>query len=396
MLNILFLGSLCLGGIFWSPNQSIKAVNRSLAGQIIDHTANTPCHDFRTYSPILCEKRDLYIYLPPGYNPAKKYSLIMWLHGAFGDETPFPRTAAIAYLDQMIQMGCCPPVIVAAPDASIGGRNTLMARHSMFINGVHGNFEDHFIQEVIPFVMNHYSVRPEREAHVLSGYSGGGLPATSLAIKYRELFGLVTVISGPLNLRYSTCHGRYMENFSPTTFRWAEDYQPHQQVSRYWCGLIHVPARFFMKPIFGKDPNIIDKVETNNPSDLMFSRDLKPGELQIFIRYAGRDNFNFDAQIESFIWLATQRGIEISAFRDPKARHTTEYCTEAQKRAYDWLAPRLLPPTEEEQPGKSPEEVTSPDHRLPTPTTTQADAPVSSSSPTNGVPVQSDPSFSTS
>lgn len=343
----LLVGSVILGGLFYCPNKEVEEINRCLAGHIVDYTHNAG-HDNRIYSHILCEKRDLYVYLPPGYDPAKKYTLIMWLHGAFGDETPFPRTGAIAYLDKLIQSGCCPPVILAAPDASIGGRNKLTARHSMFINGVNGNFEDHLMQEVIPFVMTQYSVRPEREGHVLSGYSGGGLPAMALGIKYREMFSLVTVIAGPLNLRYQTCNGRYFENFSPETYRWSEEYFSHQKVAKYWGGLIHVPARFFVSPIFGRGKGIIERVKMNNPADLLFSHDLQPGELQMFIRYAGRDNFNFDAQIESFIWLASTRGISIDAVKDPMARHTTEYCTEAQKRAYDWLAPRMLPPTEPE------------------------------------------------
>ena len=37
--------------------------------------------------------------------------------------------------------------------------------HSLFINGPNGRFEDHILQEVIPFLTAKFSIRPEREAH---------------------------------------------------------------------------------------------------------------------------------------------------------------------------------------------------------------------------------------
>jgi hypothetical protein len=75
---------------------------------------------------------------------------------------------------------------------------------------------------------------------------------------------------------------------------------------------------------------------------------LQPGELNIYMRIAGRDNFNFDAQMDSFIWLARQRGIAIESYKDPNEYHSSRYCTEMQRRAYDWLASRIAPPLDGE------------------------------------------------
>src|SRR5437764_7395574 len=57
-------------------------------GQIVDLTANHGA-DQRIWSEALAEKRDLYIYLPPGYDPEKKYPFIFWLHGIDQDEKGF-------------------------------------------------------------------------------------------------------------------------------------------------------------------------------------------------------------------------------------------------------------------------------------------------------------------
>lgn len=337
--------ALCLGGLLVTPPVNIEKLNQQMAGQLVDFTHNHGC-DRRVWSAILCQQRDLYVYLPPGYSSARRYPVIFWLHGAFGDETPFPVNAALVDLDRRIQQGCMPPVIIAAPDATIDGVNGPLARNSLYVNGCSGRFEDHFIQEVVPFVFKSFSCDSRAKSHVLSGYSGGGLPAMALGIKHRHLFGIAAVISGPINLRYSNERDRYFEDFDPCTYRWAEDYQPCQKVSQYLCGLLHVPAKFFIHPVFGQGPDVIGRVRKANPADLLFSHSLQNGELQIYLRYAGKDNFNFDAQVESFVHFARQRGIELTSIRDEKERHTSEYCTQAQIKAFAWIGGRL--PSDEE------------------------------------------------
>lgn len=319
---------------------SVQRANRDLCGRIVDFTHNNG-QDNRIYSAILCRKRDLYIYLPPGYDPNLQYPLILWIHGGFGDETAFARSAAIAHLDRLIATGCCPPVVLAAPDATITGEDGILSHHSFFINGVDGRYEDHLLQEVLPFVETNFSISPQREAHAISGYSAGGLPAMAIAIKRREYFATVVTIAGPLNLRYWNCHDRYFEDFSPCTYRWQTDYRPKQKITRYFGGLVHLPAKFFIRPVFGDGHDIMEQVLPNNPADLLVHGDLQPGELNIFLAYAGKDNFNFDAHNESFLWLARQRGIEPTVLVSPDERHSAKYCTWAQTQAYEWLAQRL-------------------------------------------------------
>jgi S-formylglutathione hydrolase FrmB len=343
---LLLWSATLLGGLLVTPAVKIDQLNSQLAGQLVDFTHNHG-QDNRIWSSRLCQKRDLYVYVPPCYDKTKRYPVIFWLHGAFGDETPFPINADLARLDRQMQAGCMPPTIIVAPDATIDGENGILARNSLYVNGVSGRFEDYFIQDIVPFVFKNFSCQTEPSSHALSGYSGGGLPAMTLGIKHRHLFGLVTVVSGPLNLRYSNCHDRYFEDFLPHTFQWAQDYQPCQNVSQYFCGLLKVPAKFFIHPVFGQGPTVIERVKKANPADLLHTYSLQNGELQIYIRYGGKDNFNFDAQIESFVHLARQRGIEMDVVCDPEEKHSSEYCTAAQIKAFGWLAQRL-PSVQEE------------------------------------------------
>src|ERR1022692_2110852 len=69
-------------------NGELQRVNRSIRGQVLDFT-NNHGHDRRIWSAALGAKRDLYVYLPPGYDGVKKYPLVIFLHGASQDEQVF-------------------------------------------------------------------------------------------------------------------------------------------------------------------------------------------------------------------------------------------------------------------------------------------------------------------
>jgi enterochelin esterase-like enzyme len=64
----------------------LDRLNDSLAGHVVDFTHNHGC-DRRFYSESLGLERDMYVYLPPGYESDKSYPLILWIHG-FGGGAP--------------------------------------------------------------------------------------------------------------------------------------------------------------------------------------------------------------------------------------------------------------------------------------------------------------------
>jgi S-formylglutathione hydrolase FrmB len=79
--------------------------------------------------------------------------------------------------------------------------------HSLYVNGLGGRFEDHVVEEVVPYLMRAYSIRPERQAHALLGISAGGFGAMGMALKHRDIFGVVAILGGPLNILYYNCQG---------------------------------------------------------------------------------------------------------------------------------------------------------------------------------------------
>jgi S-formylglutathione hydrolase FrmB len=330
-------------GQIWSW-VSPDGLNRRLAGQVVDFTHNHGA-DRRIPSAVLGQPRDLYVYLPPGYDPRKSYPLVIYLHMGYVDEHAFLGLRGLRQLDAMIERGAFPPAIVACPDGTIDGRNRSRSAHSGYMNGVSGRFEDHVIQEVVPFLMRNYSVRPERQAHALVGASAGGFASLSLAIRYRSFFGAVATLAAPANGRYdNACHDHFAD-FDPATYRWRTVYDPDEIVGTFTFGLRRVPARRYIEPIFGSGPDALARIAEVNPADLLASTNLQPGELAIYLNYPGHDNWNFDAQIESFAWLASQRGVAVTLDPVPRARHNLPYFNRQHKPAYGWLAGHLLPPT---------------------------------------------------
>ena len=324
---------------------SVDRLNRRLQGRVVDYTQNHGA-DRRISSPILGMPRDLYVYLPPGYNPCKAYPVILYLHMAYLDEHWFVASNWITELDGMIARGEFPPAIVACPDGLISGENRVRGPHSMFVNGVMGRFEDHILYEVMPFLSGNFSVRPEREAHALIGVSGGGYGAMSIALRHRELFASVATLAAPLNMRYGNCQDDNRADFDPSTYRWRTTYDPDEIIARFYLGLQRTRARKYIEPVFGSGPDVIDRIIATNPADQIFRTGLRPSELAIYINYPGRDNYNFDAQNESFAWLASQQGVSLTVENVPCGTHSLRYFRAVHMPTYRWLACHLLPPVD--------------------------------------------------
>ncbi len=107
----------------------LERVRHALHGQLVDFTHNHGA-DRRIWSPALGQRRDLYVYLPPGFDPRKQYPLAIFLHGAGQDEQFFLQSQ-VHHFDRAIVTGIMPPVILAGPTAaSTAGRPCAIRRAS--------------------------------------------------------------------------------------------------------------------------------------------------------------------------------------------------------------------------------------------------------------------------
>jgi S-formylglutathione hydrolase FrmB len=267
---------------------------------------------------------------------------MLWLHGFAQDEQSFLKDV-VEPLDRAIVDGCLPPLIIAAPDGSFRGAVHYFSAGSFFLNSNAGRFEDFVIQDVWGFLLQNFPIRPERGAHVLAGASMGGGAAFNLGIKYRECFGIVIGIFPSLNLRWVDCRGRYMSNFDPCCWGWRTDFSRGWEVVGRFYGVVTVRLRQVIDPLFGRGPDTAERVSRENPIEMLDSYALRPGELSMYVAYGGKDQFNIDAQVESFLFAAKHRGHCITVAYDPNGKHDLKTALRFLPGILDWLHPQLAP-----------------------------------------------------
>ncbi|MSQ96145.1 MAG: hypothetical protein EXR98_16550 [Gemmataceae bacterium] len=314
----------------------LTRVNRCLQGRVVDFT-NNHGSDRRIWSPSLCSKRDLYVYVPPGYDPAKKYPLGIFLHGAGQDERFFLKSLAQKF-DDAIASGELPPFIVVAPDGSMLGRPSYFKLASFFANTDAGRYEDYLMEDVWNFVMANFSVQPHRDAHVLMGASMGGSAAFTQAIKHKHKVKIALGFMPALNLRWVDCHDRYESPFDPNCWGWRTALRPFEVVGRP-KGIAKVRFCNLYGDLIGHGPDALAKLSRFNPIEVMDHYNLKPGELDLYVAYGGLDEFNIPAQAESFLYLAKERGLTIGVEYDPHGRHDPESGERLLAGALRWVAP---------------------------------------------------------
>lgn len=323
-----------------SLKRTLVRCNQCMKGKLVDYTHNHGV-DNRFPSTILGEKRDLYVYLPPGYDPCKQYPLIVWLHGAFGDEHAFIDGGRFDELEKLMACGKFPHAVMVCPDGTYEGKNQLTSQHSFYINGAGGAYEDFLMLEILPWIESEFNIKQSRESRAIFGISGGGFGAVSLGIRRRDYFSTVAALAAPVNMRYQNCKDRYFAPFNPATYRWNEDYDPKRVVGKFFGGLFRIKAKPLLEHVFGPIDQISDHIKEVNPADLLFTTDLKPGELNIFLHYPGKDNFNFDAHAKSFIWLASGKGIQVDSDSEPNAHHLVKYFRKNIVKAYLYIGQHL-------------------------------------------------------
>jgi S-formylglutathione hydrolase FrmB len=327
-----------IGRVFY-PIPNLGRLNRELHGKVIDFSHNHGA-DNRIWSDALCEKRDLYVYVPPCYDPRQAYPLIILFHGFLQDEVI--ALHLVRTFDDAIANGELPPVIIAAPDGSIRGRPTILNGGSFYVNSKAGRFEDYIMQDVWSFVHRRFCIRPEREAHALVGGSMGGFGAFNFGIKYRDRVGTVAGLLPPLNLRYADCYGRYFSNFDPTCLGWREHFRPWMPVARFYYVIV-VRERRLTIPLYGRRADEMAAVSLENPVEMLFYYDVQPGELEMFVGYGGKDQFNLGAQAESFLYFARLKGLDVTSVYHPNGKHSVESAMSFAPELFCWLKPRLGP-----------------------------------------------------
>jgi S-formylglutathione hydrolase FrmB len=136
------------------------------------------------------------VMLPPGYDAAiaahspRRYPVLYFLHGLGDNEQTLFKGGGWDLTEDLRQKGQVSDFLVVAPEG----------RRSFYINSADDRvrYSDFFIREFIPYIESHYSIRRDRSARGISGFSMGGYGALRFALAYPELFSSVSAQSAAL------------------------------------------------------------------------------------------------------------------------------------------------------------------------------------------------------
>src|SRR5262249_3320927 len=165
------------------------------------------------------------VYLPPGYDPARRYPALLAVVGFTGtgamlfNRDPLGEDLA-RRLDRLIAGGC-PPMIVAAPDCftRLGGNQDINSSAT-------GRYEDYLIDEIVPFVARTYSVK----RWGVFGKSSGGYGSIVLAMRHPDVFEALADHSG--DATFELC---YISDFPAALDAFREAGGPARWVERFWA-----------------------------------------------------------------------------------------------------------------------------------------------------------------
>ena len=149
-------------------------------------------------------ERMLPVYLPPSYdiNPDKRYPVIYVLagHGGSGPLMLAPVAWGESFqerIDRLISSGAMQPVIAVLPDCW-----TIFGGAQYLNSSALGQYEDYFINELIPYVDATYRTLPNREHRAITGKSSGGYGAMVQSMRHPEVFSAVASHSGDIYFEF--------------------------------------------------------------------------------------------------------------------------------------------------------------------------------------------------
>ncbi|MHB8691232.1 MAG: alpha/beta hydrolase [Solirubrobacteraceae bacterium] len=127
------------------------------------------------------------VLLPDGYDPRKRYPLVLNLGGLGG-----------TYATSAFGTGLHIDAIVVTPEPGSGWYT------DWWNNGERANpaWESYYLDDVLPTILSRYRILPQRRYHAIVGISMGGLGATYLGGRLPGFFGSVASLSGFLDPQY--------------------------------------------------------------------------------------------------------------------------------------------------------------------------------------------------
>lgn len=201
LLSLALLAAVGCAGMPAQPARSAASVQAASTPTFTGDIRHHP----QFASHFLSDRRDLWVYLPPGYrtDSARRYPVLYMhdgnnlfdAHQSFaGVEWGMDETA-----QRLIVQGEVPPFIIvgisntpARMDEYTWVRGSYQGQPTGGKGSLYGRF---LVEELKPFIDRTYRTQPDRLHTGVMGSSLGGLISVYLARNYGEVFGMVGVMS---------------------------------------------------------------------------------------------------------------------------------------------------------------------------------------------------------
>ncbi len=282
------------------------------------------------------------VWLPPSYGtqPARRYPVVFYLHGAGGDETNWLNLGRLAStLDSLVAAGT-PEMIVVMPDGDDGFYTTWNflgdwpgCRRSRPPNAEPADsycvpwphYDDYIARDLVAFIDARYLTRAERQYRGIAGLSMGGYGAIALALGYADVFGAAASHSGVL--APGKGGGR-----SPVP---ADRFDFDSLKASWSPGLWSL-----MRPVFGRDSV---GWASRDPAVLAarLRRKGSPPMPALFLD-CGTEDFLLP-QNRAFRDALAQMGVSL-VYREHPGSHSWAYWSQHASESAAWLAARLTVP----------------------------------------------------
>lgn len=152
------------------------------------------------YSKDIGEKREVYVYTPPGYSKDKKYPVLYLLHGIGCDGSQWISMQADIVLDNMIADGESVPRVVVCP--SITPKKNKKTTQAISPENIEAykKFDRELTEDLMPFINSHYNVSDKRKDTAVAGLSMGGMEALLVGFSHLDRFDYIGSFSAAPSL----------------------------------------------------------------------------------------------------------------------------------------------------------------------------------------------------
>ena len=138
--------------------------------------------------------RTLFVYTPPGYDPAKKYPVLYLMGGSGEDAESWTKNGQAHFImDNLLAENKVMPMLIVFPNNQIVHRS-----HPQHTELSFPLMEKEYKEVILPFIESHYNIISNPHGRAIAGLSMGGRHTQYIGIRNLDLFGSLGIFSAAM------------------------------------------------------------------------------------------------------------------------------------------------------------------------------------------------------